>query len=71
LVAKPCEVIDLTKDEEHVDKVVVPIINQTVTKEECPTDPMGEKKVETKDENSEHETQSDEEDTFKTHNEQD
>jgi hypothetical protein len=27
MVAKPYEVIDLTKDEEHVDKVGVPIIN--------------------------------------------
>jgi hypothetical protein len=56
-VAKPSEVIDLTKDEKQLDKTGVPIINESVFKEESPTDPVGKKKVEISDDNSEQDTQ--------------
>jgi hypothetical protein len=66
MVANPSKVIDLTKDEEHVDKVGVPIINESENKEEPPEYLVGEKKVETCNDNNEQDTQLDEEDTSET-----
>jgi hypothetical protein len=68
---KPTEVIDLKKDEEQVVKTIVPIINESENKEEPPTNPVGEKKVETGNDNSEQDTHSDKEDTSETNSEQD
>ena len=57
------EAIDLTKDEEHVVKTDVPIISENENKEEPPTNPVGEKKMETWNESSEKDTHSNKEHT--------
>jgi hypothetical protein len=43
-VAQPSKAIDLKKDEEQVDKIGVPIVNESKNKEEPPTNQLGEGK---------------------------